>query len=327
VVVTRISTDEVPAGQKVRYWLDALDREFMHVELNIDDEETFSGLLIKRELGQICIFGATSRSVRGALRDEHLIHKSGARYYELDLQKRGARTVTQEGRQVTAVEGDLVLYDTSQPYQLLLSDEPVQESVMLTIPVGLMPPVAQQRGSGPVLLSGQTANGALVASLMNGLAEHLTDNDQSVTGGFRLYTGIIEVVAASLPDPRGAAPDSDDPFRRVLLTRACSFIEDHLSDHQLAPALVARAVNVSLRQLQKLFAAEDSTVAEWIRDRRLSRCRRDLMDQTLSRIPVSSIGVRWGFSNPSHFSKLFRAKYGLPPSDYRRCAASGAARH
>jgi AraC-like DNA-binding protein len=295
----------------------------MPVELNIDDEEDFSGLLVKRELGQVRIFGATSRSVRSALRDERLIHKSDTQYYELDLQKRGTRTVTQEGRQVTAVEGDLVLYNTSQPYQLLLSDEPVHEAVMLMIPVGLMPPhVAQQRDSGPVLLSGKTTIGALVASLMNGLAGHLMDNGQSVTGGFRLYTAVVDVVAASLSDPQGAAADRGDPFRRALLTRACSFIEDHLSDHQLTPALVARAINVSLRQLQKLFAAEDSTVADWIRDRRLDRCRHDLMDGTMSRIPVSSIGVRWGFSNPSHFSKLFRAKYGLSPSRYRRCTAA-----
>ena len=37
-----------------------------------------------------------------------------------------------------------------------------------------------------------------------------------------------------------------------------------------------------------------------------------------TRLPMSEIGYRLGFDDPSHFSKRFRAARGLAPSAYRR---------
>ena len=33
---------------------------------------------------------------------------------------------------------------------------------------------------------------------------------------------------------------------------------------------------------------------------------------------ASAIAARWGLTDPAHFSRAFRAAYGLPPSEYRR---------
>ena len=39
---------------------------------------------------------------------------------------------------------------------------------------------------------------------------------------------------------------------------------------------------------------------------------------------VTDIALSWGFGNPSHFSRLFRAHTGLSPSDYRTLHTSDA---
>ena len=54
-----------------------------------------------------------------------------------------------------------------------------------------------------------------------------------------------------------------------------AFVEQHLGDADLTPAAVAAAHHVSLRQLHRLFETQETTVAAWIRHRRLERCRRD----------------------------------------------------
>lgn len=59
-------------------------------------------------------------------------------------------------------------------------------------------------------------------------------------------------------------------------------------------------------------------MARWIRERRLERCRRDLLDPLHREVPVSAIGARWGLADPAHFSRLFRAEYGRSPTQYRR---------
>jgi AraC-like DNA-binding protein len=44
----------------------------------------------------------------------------------------------------------------------------------------------------------------------------------------------------------------------------------------------------------------------------------DLLTAALAARPVSAIAARWGLVDPAHFSRLFRATYGVPPLDYRR---------
>jgi AraC-like DNA-binding protein len=82
--------------------------------------------------------------------------------------------------------------------------------------------------------------------------------------------------------------------------------------------MIAAENYISVRHLHKLCEAEGTTVAAWIRARRLERCRRDLLDPSLRTHPVSAVATRWGFVNPEHFSRLFRAIHQLPPGEYRQ---------
>lgn len=106
--------------------------------------------------------------------------------------------------------------------------------------------------------------------------------------------------------------------RRTLLVQVRAFIEEHLTDPALSPRMIADAQYISVRYLHKLFETEPATVVDHIRRLRLDRCRHDLLDPALRSLPVSAIGARWGFPNPSHFSRLFSSAFGLPPVELRR---------
>ncbi|PPK65180.1 helix-turn-helix domain-containing protein [Actinokineospora auranticolor] len=101
-----------------------------------------------------------------------------------------------------------------------------------------------------------------------------------------------------------------------LLHRIHAFIDARLSDPELSPTGVAAANHVSTRQLYRLFETEGTTVARWIRDRRLERCRVDLL--AARGTGVSEVGARWGIPDSSYFSRVFRQTYGCAPRDYRR---------
>lgn len=55
----------------------------------------------------------------------------------------------------------------------------------------------------------------------------------------------------------------------------------------------------------------------WVREQRLERARRDLGDPTQRDRPVHEISHRWGFAHHATFSRVFRARYGMTPSEYR----------
>ncbi|MFE4047964.1 helix-turn-helix domain-containing protein [Streptomyces sp. YIM B13518] len=87
---------------------------------------------------------------------------------------------------------------------------------------------------------------------------------------------------------------------------------------------MAAAHQISTRSLYKLFQEEGLTVAAWVRERRLENCRRALADPALNSRPVHAIAARWGFADSAHFSRAFRAAYGMPPKEYRQLTRLGA---
>jgi len=93
---------------------------------------------------------------------------------------------------------------------------------------------------------------------------------------------------------------------------------ENLADPSLTLARVARTHGMSLRQLDRLFQSVGTTPAAWLRDQRLDRCRRDLVDPAHSGTPAAAIGARWGFIDPTTFNRAFHRAYGSPPGEYRR---------
>lgn len=100
------------------------------------------------------------------------------------------------------------------------------------------------------------------------------------------------------------------------------WIEAHLRDPDLTPAAIAGAHHISVRQLYRVFGPSGTTVARYVRDLRLERCRRELADPSLSGLRIGAIASRWGLPDAAGFSRAFRAAYGLSPSAYRARAAA-----
>jgi AraC-like DNA-binding protein len=136
---------------------------------------------------------------------------------------------------------------------------------------------------------------------------------------------VLDVVTVALAERMGAPAAVQDVRRDGLVGRIHAFIESHLGDPDLTPAGVAAAHHISLRYLQKLFEPESHGVAGVIRQRRLERCRDDLLDPAQCERPVAGIAARWGFSSAAHFSRVFREAYGLPPAAFRRAYHLGEA--
>ncbi|MFH9006095.1 helix-turn-helix transcriptional regulator [Streptomyces afghaniensis] len=75
------------------------------------------------------------------------------------------------------------------------------------------------------------------------------------------------------------------------------------------------------------FQLEGVTVGEWIRTQRLERCRRDLLHSPALGYGVAAVARRWGFVSPSHFSRAFRAAYGVTPREWQTHGLSGDGRN
>jgi AraC-like DNA-binding protein len=127
----------------------------------------------------------------------------------------------------------------------------------------------------------------------------------------------MDILALAMSGDPGRQPAADISVRRARLRSVKNYIDAHLSDPRLSLSKIAEKNGISLRYLHLLFRPTDMSVSEWVRMRRLQRCY-DLLTSPLHRTQsVTEIAYAMGFSSSSHFSNLFRAHFGLRPSDVR----------
>jgi len=103
----------------------------------------------------------------------------------------------------------------------------------------------------------------------------------------------------------------------ALAQVAKDLADNHLTDPELSGAMLARELNVSVRSLQRAFAAAGESVTAYIRQRRLEEARLALTTPS-GRLSVSELAAHWQFADSSHFIRAFKKHYGRTPTDYAR---------
>src|ERR687890_2462431 len=103
---------------------------------------------------------------------------------------------------------------------------------------------------------------------------------------------------------------ANDRVRRALL-----LMEQHLSD-RLTVDEIARRLCISTRQFERLF--RQSTGMSPTRFYRNLRLRYGLWLLRNTERSITTIALETGFSDCAHFSRQFRDRYGVSPSDMRR---------
>ncbi|MFT4123137.1 MAG: helix-turn-helix domain-containing protein [Microbacteriaceae bacterium] len=158
---------------------------------------------------------------------------------------------------------------------------------------------------------GSTAS--IIGHILRGLHAQMDAFAPRTPGRFAQHlVGFLAVMCAETSVRRPAAGRPDD-----VLEKAKRHIEEHLGQADLTPETIAADLFVSTRTLHRVFENDGYTVAGWVRHRRLENCRLDLEDAAHDGIGVSQIGTKWGLWDAAHFSRLFKAAYGLPPRRYR----------
>ncbi|MEM0936614.1 MAG: GlxA family transcriptional regulator [Pseudomonadota bacterium] len=109
--------------------------------------------------------------------------------------------------------------------------------------------------------------------------------------------------------------------RHPKLGQVIQIMEQNIEE-PISPALLARDVGLSTRQLERLFRRYlNRSPKRYYMELRLQKARNLLLQTDMS---VINVALACGFTSPSHFSKCYRAQYETTP--YRERGASAAAR-
>jgi AraC-like DNA-binding protein len=289
------------------------------LEVRIDARHDPRARILTGRAGMVDITSQVMGPPHQAFRSPRLIRASDPEQFKIHVMVRGRAVWAQGGREAELSPGDFTLVDLSRPCRGADRDD-VHRCVAVMFPHAALPLRHNELGRlTAVPISGRDGLGVSISSLARHLGRRLDGFGPS--DGARLAAALMDLLIVAFAerlDRVGAiAPDTR---RRALLASVQSFIDKRLGDPALSPSMIAAAHHISLRYLYKLFEGQDATVGGWIRARRLERCRQDLLDPALSHWSVSAIAARWGLTDPTHFSRVFRAVYGRPPAEYRLTA-------
>lgn len=212
----------------------------------------------------------------------------------------------------TLKPGDLLIYDTQRPYMIGFTEQ--MRQFVFDCPASMLelsPDTLKQ----PIKIDGGSGSDRWLAAALRHQGWRLTqmgpDEDMQEARS-EILALLQSMVSRRLND--GAAAG----FSASYVAAARSYVARHLDDPDLQVEKVAQALGVSSRHLNRVFGLEtQETVARYIRHQRLEAARRDLSDPRLSGLDVTAIACKWGFVSQSHFTRVFREAYGLPPGQYR----------
>ncbi|MGW4029205.1 helix-turn-helix domain-containing protein [Streptomyces sp. NPDC004838] len=222
--------------------------------------------------------------------------------------------------EIALAPGDICFYDTHQPTSLDFPE--VFQAKVFLVPrtsLGLSESVLHGLSRSPV--SRGSRLGALLSPFLSCLADSAAHSEPAV-GETLVRDGVNLLAAAAAERLRDREPHSCDA-ELSLLSRILDHIELHLADTGLSPEMIADANHISVRYLHKLFQAQGLTVRRWIQRCRLEECRRELLRRGGSQRTIAAVAGRWGFISASHFSRVFRAAYGMSPREWRETSGRG----
>ena len=296
-----------PAQEALDWWTDALATVCGRLHADPIPLGTLDGRMELCAVGRLWIGRLSVTGHRIAL-SHALASREPHDVVKVILQVAGTSVYDQRGEQVTLGPGDGLIYDVSVPH--VVTSPGHTDHLVVILPRA----VVVERGLRLDRLSAQTFSArAGIARLGATLVEQTLRelDDVAVSAAPDLAASIINLTLAPLTSAASG--------RAALRQRIQAYIRAHLREPTLSIDSLSRAFHCSKRTLHVAFDGEDQTIADFIRASRLEACRDALAAQPTR--TVAEVAFEWGFASPAHFSRLFRRRFGHPPSETRDLGA------
>ncbi len=163
--------------------------------------------------------------------------------------------------------------------------------------------------------------GATPLGLLMNYVRFVEDELASAEPGLRrlIVNHIHDLVALVL----GAEPAATVQCRKAVaaarLGAVLADIEANFQEAGLSTVTVARRIGISSRYLQRLLERSGVSFTERVNELRLQRAFALLTDPDCDGRRIADIALDVGFSDVSHFNRLFRPRFGDTPSGVRAC--------
>ena len=308
------STESLEREKRYTAWRDAICDVYVHVDVHADDPANYDGFIREVQFGSVALTDVLLSHQQISRRRSHLSKLDKDCYY-VQLIQTGNINVLQDGAMLPTNAGIGALFCASEPYTLQCLGK--VRSYYLELPrKEFASRFAKDRVPISTTMSTGRGLGRIATEFCATLASQGSALDASVRA--RLGEELMDVLALAFDSVQQDEPIADQAVQRARLRSVKAWLEAHLCDPDLTLEAIAKANEISLRYLHSLFRLEGTSASSWIWNRRLERSFDMLLRSDNDALSLMEIAYRVGFNSSSHFSTMFRRKFGVRPSDVRR---------
>jgi AraC family transcriptional regulator, positive regulator of tynA and feaB len=299
----------------IQEWQKGLADIFVELEFApASPQQKLVGLMYTYAFGDVSFVRAITRGgAHTVIRSREMIERSEHNNFFIGCVLAGSATLTQAGHVAALERGDLAILDSTIEYGI---EVPLGfDALWVRVPryriegrLTSLEQVMSQR------VNGSAGLGYLASNLLRSALREATKISPSDAN--RITNSLLDLLSMSLECSFAGDPaisrGSQSTLRRIQ-----RYVDDHLDDEDLSLEIIASALSMSTRYVNKLFEREGISAARWIRIRRLERCRADLENPDKRNLSISEIAFENGFGNISSFNRAFKAQFKVAPSAMR----------
>lgn len=150
------------------------------------------------------------------------------------------------------------------------------------------------------------SGGTATADLMLHLIEQDHGHDLAVSVSDQMVYNAVRNATAE----QRVSLQSRNGMRNAHLAKAIRIMEQNI-EAPISPSEIAAELGISTRQLERLFGKFlNASPKKYFMEMRLERARKLLLQTEAS---VTDIAIACGFETPGHFSRVYRANFGITP--------------
>ena len=302
--------NQMPVAEREDAWRDVVNSTHLPWSIDLAGDDVPAGgqeWIRRRHLGDIDLIDCVCGPCSGR-RNPSDLRRSPGEYVGVLIIQEGKELLSQAERETVLSAGDVVAWDSVAEARFAVL-EPLRKQTLL-----VPRPRFQQLIPRPELATARSVGASPTVELFTSYLRFLTTVDLEPSAAAAAGNAALELLGAVLGS---VIVPSRSALRDALRVKVKEYVERHLADADLRPPAIAEANALSVRSLYGLFEEEGDTVGAYVRRRRLARAHAELTRPGPGP-SVTDVALRWGFADTAHFSRSFRAHYGISPTEARQ---------
>lgn len=306
-----ISTDSFSASEQYDSWVEALTQTYGSWDVPPHKPNGFFATVRASRFDDVTIAEAVCDPCSGR-RNVRLRHLDNCEQVVVQLIRSGHENFRLRDDDYSLGPGDILVWDSTKDMCFDVRER--LHKVSLILPLSRLQdwlPATWHNTAGKI--EARSPN----AILLTALIESVTDRSLPASDirGEHLSEAAVALLSGSvgnLDEERHASS------RLSKLKSVQRYIQKNLGDTRLTLTHIAAQNGISKRYLHWLFQSTGETAARYVQRLRLERCRIDIGNPLMRNKTIADIAFSWGFSDPMHFSRVFKNHFGIRPSDLRK---------